>query len=84
MSAANHWDVVVAGTGIYGTSLGAVLARQGARVFMVERGRHPRFALGEARLPQSAIWPFVLGARFELPELGQLSHADRTVDRMTA
>ena len=63
---------------------GAVLARQGARVLMIERGRHHRFALGEALLPQSAIWPIVLGARFDLAELGHLSHADRIVDQSTA
>ena len=82
-STTQKYDAIIAGTGIYGTSLGAILARKGARVLMIERGRHPRFALGEALLPQSAIWPFVLGARFELPELGHLSHADRIVDHIT-
>jgi len=84
MSDSRHYDVVIAGTGLYGTSLGAILARHGARVLLIERGRHPRFALGEALLPQSAIWPFVLGARFDVPELGHLSHADRIVDHITS
>lgn len=79
----HEFDVIIAGTGIYGTSLGAILARQGARVLLIERGRHPRFALGEALLPQSAIWPFVLAQRFGVPELGHLSHADRIVDHIT-
>ena len=78
-----EYDVIIAGTGIYGTSLGAILSRHGARVLLVERGSHPRFALGEALLPQSAIWPFVLAARFDVPELGHLSHADRIVDHIT-
>ncbi len=78
-----RYDVIVSGTGLYGTTLGAILARHGARVLLLERGEHPRFALGEALLPQSAIWPFVIGQRFDVPEIGHLSHADRIVDHIT-
>ena len=77
-------DVIIAGTGLYGTCLGAILARHGVRVQLIERARHPRFALGEALLPQSAIWPFILSNRFGVPELGALSHADRIVDQRQA
>lgn len=77
------YDVIVAGTGLFGTSLGAILARNGVRVLLVERGTHPRFALGEALLPQSAIWPFVIAQRFGVESIGHLSHADRIVDHIT-
>lgn len=79
----HHQDVIIAGTGLYGTCLGAILARHGVRVQLIERARHPRFALGEALLPQSAIWPFILSNRFGVPELGALSHADRIVEEVT-
>lgn len=77
------YDVIIAGSGIYGTSMACILAKAGLDVLIIERGRHPRFALGEALLPQSAIWPFIIGERFGIPEIGHLSHADRIVDHIT-
>ena len=59
-----HYDVIIAGSGIYGTSMASILAKEGLKVLIIERGKHPRFALGEALLPQSAIWPFIIGERF--------------------
>lgn len=79
----SDYDVIIAGTGLYGTTLGSVLARNGVRVLLIERGTHPRFALGEALLPQSAIWPFVIARRFGATDVGHLSHADRIVDHIT-
>lgn len=80
---ARDYDVIIAGTGLYGTTLGSILARHGVRVLLIERGTHPRFALGEALLPQSAIWPFVIAQRFGAEDVGHLSHADRIVDHIT-
>jgi len=77
------YDVIIAGSGIYGTSMASILAKSGLKVLIIERGKHPRFALGEALLPQSAIWPFIIGERFGIPEIGHLSHADRIVDNIT-
>ena len=37
-----HWDALVVGAGPAGSALAAGLARQGARVMLVERSRHPR------------------------------------------
>jgi FADH2 O2-dependent halogenase len=82
-TAKNQYDVIIAGSGIYGTSLAGILAKSGLSVLVIERGKHPRFALGEALLPQSAIWPFIIGERFGIPEIGHLSHADRIVDHIT-
>lgn len=79
----SHFDVIIAGSGIYGAALATILARHGVRVLLVERSQHPRFTLGEALLPQSAIWPFVIASRFDVPEIGHLSHADRIVDHIT-
>lgn len=79
----DSYDVIIAGSGIYGTSMASILAKAGLRVLIIERGKHPRFALGEALLPQSAIWPFIIGERFGIPEIGHLSHADRIVDHIT-
>jgi len=77
------FDVCIAGSGLYGSVLATILASQGLNVLILEPGRHPRFSLGEALLPQSAIWPFMLAERYGVPEIGHLSHADRIVDHVT-
>lgn len=77
------FDVIVAGSGITGTCLSSILAKNGLKVLLIELGRHPRFALGEALLPQSAIWPFIIGEYFQIPEIQHLSHADRIIDHIT-
>ena len=73
MSASREYDVIIAGSGMYGVTMANILAKAGLDVLIIERGRHPRFALGEALLPQSAIWPFIIGERFGIPEIGHLS-----------
>lgn len=78
-----EYDVLIAGTGIAGTTLGSILAKNGLKVLLVELGKHPRFALGEALLPQSAIWPFIIGEYFDIPEIRNLSSADCIVDHIT-
>ena len=83
MSASREYDVIIAGSGMYGVTMANILAKAGLDVLIIERGKHPRFALGEALLPQSAIWPFIIGERFGIPEIGHLSHADRIVDNIT-
>lgn len=77
------FDIVIAGSGIYGTILGTILAKNGLRVKIIELGKHPRFALGEAMLPQSALWPFIIGEYFQIPEIQHLSHADRIIENIT-
>jgi FADH2 O2-dependent halogenase len=69
-------DVIVLGTGMAGTTIAAVLARHGADVLMLERHAHPRFAIGESMLPQSALWLWMLGRRFDVEQIGHLSHLD--------
>ena len=73
-------DVVVVGSGMGGSTLALILARQGVSVTLVERGTHPRFALGESILRPTALWLRVLAARYGVPELdviASLSKIDR-------
>jgi len=48
MTPPKKYDTIIIGSGIGGTSLAAILARHGKKVLMIEKGRHPRFAIGEA------------------------------------
>lgn len=48
-------DVAIIGAGFAGSILARLLARAGQRVVLIERGRHPRFALGESSTPLAAL-----------------------------
>ena len=47
------FDVIVAGAGPAGSTAATLLAQHGHRVLMIERGKHPRFHIGESMLPLS-------------------------------
>jgi FADH2 O2-dependent halogenase len=67
-------DVAILGTGIGGTILGAILARNGARVVLVERGSHPRFAIGESTIPETTMLLRLMAQRYGVPEIGDLAN----------
>jgi tetracycline 7-halogenase / FADH2 O2-dependent halogenase len=66
-------DVLILGSGLAGSITGAVLARQGARVVLVDAGQHPRFAVGESMTSQLVEWLHILAARFDVPEIDHLA-----------
>jgi len=51
--AATEYDVIVAGSGPAGSTAATLLAQQDHKVLIIERGRHPRFHIGESMLPLS-------------------------------
>lgn len=66
-------EVVVVGSGFAGSILARALARSGRRVMLIERGRHPRFALGESSTPLGAIALERLAKRYGMADLAQLA-----------
>jgi FADH2 O2-dependent halogenase len=77
------YDVAVLGSGIAGATLAAILGRQGFRVLLIEKGTHPRFAVGEAMQPQSSMLMWILGHRFDVPEITNISSTDRILANVT-
>lgn len=71
-----EFDVAILGSGLGGSTLAAILARHGKRVLLLEKGSHPRFAVGEATLPQSSLWMWILSQRFDVPEIGHLTRTN--------
>lgn len=69
----SRYDAAIVGSGFAGAILARLLRRQGRRVLLVERGRHPRFALGESSTPLAACALERLAARHDLPDLHHLS-----------
>lgn len=66
-------DVVVLGSGIGGSTVAAILARQGIRTAMVDHAVHPRFALGESTIGETSFLLRQMSVRYDVPELGLVS-----------
>jgi FADH2 O2-dependent halogenase len=62
-------DVVVLGAGFAGSLAALVLHRVGKQVVLVERGSHPRFALGESSTPLASLTLAEMARRYDLPRL---------------
>ena len=77
------YDVAVLGSGLGGAVLAAILGRQGFRVLLLEKGTHPRFAIGEAMLPQSSMLLWILGERFGVPEIQNLSSTEKILQNVS-
>lgn len=67
------FDVIILGSGLAGSVTGTILAKNGARVLLVDAAAHPRFAVGESMTPQLVEWIHILSERHDIPELKSLS-----------
>jgi tetracycline 7-halogenase / FADH2 O2-dependent halogenase len=62
-------DVTVLGSGFAGSLMALCLKRQGRTVALIERGRHPRFAIGESSTPLANLLLAELADRYDLPRI---------------
>ena len=74
--------IAIVGSGFAGSILARILAIQGHRVFLLDRARHPRFALGESSTPLAAICLERLAARYGLDDLHALAAWGRWMKRL--
>ena len=66
-------DILVVGSGFAGSLAAMVARRLGRSVIMVERGRHPRFVIGESSTPMAALLWTELARRYDLTRLAPLA-----------
>jgi flavin-dependent dehydrogenase len=64
------FDVAVIGAGPAGSTAAALLARQGRRVVVFDKDRHPRFHIGESLLPLNLELFETLGVAEEVARIG--------------
>ncbi|MBD0707894.1 FAD-dependent oxidoreductase [Streptomyces sp. CBMA291] len=65
-------DVAILGSGLAGSITGAILARHGIDVVLIDAGQHPRFAVGESQNPQLVEWLHILADRYDVPEIAHM------------
>src|SRR5438105_5986065 len=68
-----NFDIAIIGSGFAGSLLGIIARRLGRSVVLLERGRHPRFAIGESTSPLANLLIEELARRYDLPRLIPLS-----------
>jgi FADH2 O2-dependent halogenase len=66
-------DVAIVGSGFAGSLAALILRRQGKSVALLERGRHPRFAIGESSTPLANLLIEEIADRWDLPRLRPFS-----------
>jgi FADH2 O2-dependent halogenase len=67
------YDIAVVGSGFGGSLLAMIAHQLGRSVILLEKGKHPRFAIGESSTPLSNILLEHLTTRYRLPNLVPLS-----------
>ncbi|AEF99537.1 NAD(P)/FAD-dependent oxidoreductase [Methylomonas methanica] len=68
-----YYDVAIIGTGIGGSTLASILARQGLSVIVFEGATHPRFTIGESMILETSEAMRALAEFYDVPELAYFS-----------
>ena len=69
----NHYDILIAGAGFAGSLTALILQKFGLKVCLLEKGKHPRFAIGESSTPVADMILRSLSAKYDLPWLYDFS-----------
>jgi flavin-dependent dehydrogenase len=70
MPTVQECDVLVVGGGPAGSTIAALLAREGRHVVLLEKAHHPRFHIGESLLPGNVELFEKLGVREQVEKIG--------------
>jgi FADH2 O2-dependent halogenase len=70
------YDILILGSGMAGSVIATILAKLGYKVLLVEKGVHPRFALGESSTLITAVIFKYLAEHYDIPEFVPLATYD--------
>ena len=62
-------DIAIVGSGFSGSLLAMIARRLGRTVLLLERGHHPRFAIGESSTPLASLLLEEIAREYDLPHL---------------
>src|SRR5688572_19132311 len=68
-----EFDIAIVGSGFGGSLLAMIGRRLGRSVVLLERGQHPRFAIGESSTPLANLLLEELAERYDLPQVASLT-----------
>jgi FADH2 O2-dependent halogenase len=77
------YDVAILGSGMAGSMLSAVLARNGVKVLLIDAGTHPRFAVGESTISQTSMLAKIIAERYQVPEIEPLASFAGITEKIT-
>jgi FADH2 O2-dependent halogenase len=66
-------DVIIVGSGLAGSIMAMILRRLGRSVVILEKGKHPRFAIGESSTPLANLLLEEIAQKYDLPDLATFS-----------
>jgi FADH2 O2-dependent halogenase len=69
----SDFDLVIIGSGFSGSLLAMIARRAGRSVMLLDRGAHPRFAIGESTSPLMNLVIEQIADRYDLPRLKPLT-----------
>lgn len=72
-SSSHKYNIAIIGSGIGGSTLASILARQGLSVIVFEGGQHPKFAVGESMILETSEMMRALAEFYDVPELAYFS-----------
>ena len=67
------YDVAIIGSGMAGSSLAIILAKQGLKVLVFEAKSHPRFSIGESMILETSETMRAMAELYDVPELAYFS-----------
>lgn len=67
------YDIAVVGSGFGGSLLAMIAHQLGRSVILLEKNKHPRFAIGESSTPLSNLLLETIATRYHLPSIAPLS-----------
>src|SRR5215207_116076 len=67
------YDIAVVGSGFAGSLIAMIARRLGHSVVLIEKTRHPRFAIGESSTPLANLILEQLCERYDLPAVRSLT-----------
>jgi FADH2 O2-dependent halogenase len=67
------YDILIAGAGFAGSLTALILHQMGYKICLIEKDRHPRFAIGESSTPVADMILRSLSSQYQLPWLQEFS-----------
>lgn len=63
------FDLIVIGSGLFSSVLATIMAKNKLSVLIIDKGKHPRFAIGESTIPVTTTMFKIISKKYDIPEI---------------